>query len=186
MEDREIIELYFQRDESAITQTELKYGQYCYSVANHILDNHHDSEECVNDTWLHTWNTIPPKFPSSLRLFVGRIARNLAFDRYKHQVRLKRGGASVTLALEEIADIVSDTEEADSLQSEQALMCAVNEFLRSLSERDRNIFLNRYYYVKSSKEIAHKYRLKEDTVQKILYRTRVKLKEYLTDKGYKL
>ena len=184
MEDREIIELYFQRDEAAIEKTACKYGQYCYSIANQILDNHQESEECVNDTWLHTWNSIPPRKPNNLRLFVGRIARNLAFDRYKHQARLKRGGAAITLALEEIAEIVSDT--AESEQSEQVLMCAVNDFLRSISKRDRNIFLNRYFYVKSSKEIAKKYGLKEDNVQKILYRTRTKLKEYLIDKGYQI
>lgn len=184
MEDRDIIELYFQRNEKAIESTDKKYGQFCYTIANRILENHHDSEECVNDTWLHAWNTIPPQRPDSLRLFVGRIARNLAFDKYKQQYRLKRGGGIVTIALDEIAEIVSDTEDLEL--NEKNLMCAVNVFLRSINERDRNIFLNRYFYMKTSKEIAQKYRLKEDNVQKILYRTRTKLKEYLIDKGYQI
>ncbi len=184
--DLQIIELYFKRDEKAISETADKYGKYCFSVANNILSSEQDAEECVNDTWLRAWNSIPPQRPGNLRLFLAKIARNLAFDRFKKLRRKKRGGGEIVLALEEIGEFVPGGDRVQSELEERELMRAVNRFLHSLPERERNIFINRYFHVETAKLIAEKYGLTEGNVQKILSRTRMKLKKYLETEGYSI
>lgn len=184
MNDRQIIKLYFDRDENAIAETARKYGTYCFSVANNILQSDQDAEECVNDTWLRAWNAIPPQEPDCLRLFLAKITRNLAFNRYKEQNRQKRGGGVITVALEEIDSFLPASDRVETQAEEEELMRTVNRFLRSLSERDCNIFINRYFHVESVRAIAKAYGLTEGNVQKILLRTRNKLKRYLESEGY--
>lgn len=184
MDDRQIIELYFARDERAIAQSAQKYGSYCFTVANNILQSERDAEECVNDTWVKAWNAIPPQRPEHLRLFLAKIVRNLAFNRLKEQNRQKRGGGAVVLALEEIDAFLPASDRVETQAEEAELMRAVNTFLRSLSGRDCNIFINRYFHVESTKAIAKAYGLTEGAVQKILLRTRNKLKRYLESEGY--
>lgn len=183
MDDRQIIELYFDRDEKAIAETSQKYGIYCFTIANGILQSDQDAEECVNDTWLRTWNSIPPQKPNCFRLFLARITRNLALDKCKERSRQKRGGV-VLLALDEIDEFLPAPDRVETQAEEEELMRSINRFLRSLTERDCNIFINRYFHVESAKTIADKYDLTEGNVQKILLRTRNKLKRYLESEGY--
>ncbi|MBE6738271.1 MAG: sigma-70 family RNA polymerase sigma factor [Ruminococcaceae bacterium] len=184
MEDKEIIFLYNLRDENAIRETDKKYGKYCFSIADNILHDFETSKECVNDSYLKTWNSIPPKAPSSLRMFLAKIVRNLAFDRYKSKARQKRGGGEVSLALEEIKDFLPAKEQVETALEETELIAHINRFLRSLSSRDRCIFINRYFHVEPASTIAQKYSTSENNVHKILSRTRNKLKEFLTEEGY--
>ena len=184
MDDRQIIALYFARDEIAIAETARKYGTYCFSVANNILQSDQDAEECVNDIWIKTWNAIPPQRPNSLRLFLAKITRNLAFNRFKEQNRQKRGGSVIVVALEEIDEFLPSSDRVETQAEEAELMRAINRFLRSLSERDCNIFFNRYFHVESTRTIAKAYGLTEGNVQKILFRTRNNLKRYLESEGY--
>ena len=184
MDDREIIELYNQRNERAIVETSKKYGSYCFSIALNILENEQDAEECVNDTWVRVWDAIPPQAPACLRLFLARITRNLAFDKFKEKNRTKRGGGEMTVALHEISEFLPAAEHEKTEAEDEKFMRDVNRFLRSLSERDCGIFINRYFHTESTETIARKYGLKEGNVQKILFRTRIKLKKYLESEGY--
>ena len=184
MEDTLIIDLYFERNEQAIAETEQKYGKYCFTVANNILSNGQDSEECVNDTYVKAWNSMPPQRPSALKLFLARITRNLAFDKVKKETRQKRGGSNLTLALDEISEVVSDGESVEDEIEAKELMLSVNSFLRTLTARDCNVFVCRYFYLDSIDKIAEKYGLSDKNVSKILSRTRIKLREYLINKGY--
>ena len=164
MEDSAIIDLYWAREERALSETDAKYGGYCRSIAHNILKNREDSEECVSDTWLHAWNAMPPQRPSILSSFLGRITRNLSFDRCRRQNAEKRGGGLLPLALDELAE-------------------AIDRFLRTLPERECSIFLRRYWYVDSVQDIAARYALRENTAKSILFRTREKLRRYLAGEG---
>lgn len=186
MDDKKIIELYNQRDESAIDHTAKRYGRYCFCIAKNILSSEQDCEECLNDAWHRVWNSIPPKKPSNFRLFLARIVRNLAIDKVKSDSRQKRGGGQLDLALEEIGDIVSDSESIESQMEYEALIRSINSFLRNIPERDCNIFISRYFYIESTQIIADKYSVSEANVHKILSRTRSGLKEYLRSEGYEI
>ena len=186
MDDKQIIELYNLRDEQAIKHTESKYGRYCFSIAKNILSNEQDCEECVNDTWNRAWNAIPPKNPNNFRLFLGKIVRNLAIDKVKSESCQKRGGSEFTLALDEIGDIVSGDDTFEQNIEYEMLVKSLNVFLRSLPERERNVFINRYFYIMPIEDIAKKYSLSAQNVHKILSRTRIKLKEYLRVEGYQI
>ena len=184
MDDRQIIELYFERDEKAIVETQNKYGKYCFTVANNILSNEQDSEECVNDTYNKTWNAIPPQNPNRLKLFLARITRNLAFDKIKSENRVKRGSGELVLALDEIGEIVSDNTYIGAELESKEFMQTVNAFLHTVTERECNIFISRYFYIESIDEISKKYRISKVNVNKILSRIRAKLKLYLEKEGY--
>ena len=184
MDDREIINLYNLRNEQAIAETSEKYGKYCFSIAHNILRCNQSSEECVNDTYLKTWNSIPPSRPNSLRLFLAKIVRNLAFDRYRESTRKKRGGDETILALEEIRDFLPISGQAESTFEEIEFMDFLNKFLSLTEKRDRCIFINRYFHVESVRTLAGKYNLSENNIHKILSRTRIKLKEFLEAEGY--
>ena len=182
MQDSQIIALYFARDEKAIEETASKYGALCTRIAHNILQNMQDSEECVNDTWLCAWNSMPPANPPILRTYLGRITRNFAINRYKAQHRQKRGGHTVE-AIAELGDIASPETEVQAQMDKQEFARVFNAFLYSLPERDCNVFLRRYFYAESAQEIAKRYGLKQDNVLKILSRTRQKLKDYLKEEG---
>ena len=184
--DEEIVALYWSRNEEAIRQTADTLGHYCYTVAYNILGNTEDAEECVNDTYLALWNAIPPARPASLKHFVTRILRNLALNRYKEQNRDKRGGGQVPLALEELSEVVSDTEDIPADYAKKELLKSISVFLRGCSARDRGIFLDRYVRLESTETLSARYRIKEAQVLLILSRTRKKLKAYLDKEGYTL
>lgn len=184
MQDNQIIALYNARDERAISQTAQKYGGYCMSIAQNILHNMQDSEECVNDTWLQTWNSIPPACPTVLKSYVGRITRNLSLNRYKAKHRDKRGGGEVALALDELGEVAADEYEVQTQMERMEFADAFNRFLWSLPKRECNIFIRRYYHLESVDEIAKRYGLSHANVFKILSRTRQSLKAFLEKEGF--
>ena len=186
MEDEQIIALYWSRDEHAIVETDRKYGTHCRSIAWNILHSEGDSEECVNDTWLRTWNTIPPQRPERLGAFLGKIVRNLAFDRYKAANAQKRGGGEVETVLEELGECVGATASAESHYFAKEFSVAVNLFVRGLPEREGNIFVRRYFFTESADQIGKRYGITVNNVTVILSRSRKKLREYLQKEGYGL
>lgn len=184
MEDEQIIELYTARDERAITQTDQKYGAYCLQVANSILGDEQDAEEMVNDTWLRAWNTIPPRKPNMLKLYLAKITRNLSFSRYRAVTAEKRGGGQMVLALEELSQCASNVDAPESLVELGELTASIQRLLETLTDRDRHVFIRRYFFVEATADIARRYGLKESNVLMILTRTRKKLKAHLIKEGY--
>lgn len=184
MEDAQIIELYWQRDDTAIEKTDEKYGGYCYTVANRILSSHEDAEECVNDTWLRAWNAMPPQRPQLLKMFLAAITRNLSFDRVKAAQTTKRGGGALEIALDELGECVGGSDDAESSAIAQALGESINEFLSTLAARERVIFLRRYFFVESPAEIAQRCGISAGNVNVSLHRTRKKLREHLEKEGF--
>lgn len=186
MEDKSILDLYFARDEQAITETDQKYGGYCHSIANRILNSNEDSEETVSDTLLQTWNAIPPQRPTFLRLFLAKITRNLAFTRWRKLSALKRGGGETELVLEELSGCIPGREQIDDRLNAKELAAAIRSFLDTLPDRDQDIFLRRYFFVEDAQAIAVRCGIRRSNVNVILSRTRSKLKAYLTEEGYDL
>ena len=186
MEDKAILDLYFARNEEAITETDRKYGCYCYSVANRILNSNEDSEETVSDTYLQAWNSIPPNRPNFLKLFLAKITRNLAFSRWRKQTADKRGGGETDLVLEELAGCIPGTEQIDDQLNAKELAKAIRTFLDTLPEREHDIFLQRYFFIDDAETIAERYGIRRTHVNLILSRTRMQLKTYLTQEGYYL
>lgn len=183
MDDRQIIALYNERSEAALSETAKKYGRYCRTVAYNILRNEEDSEECVNDTWMRAWESIPPRCPERLAAFLGKITRNLALNRYKHYSREKRGGGQTLLALEELTECIPATDGTEEAVEEALLVDALNRFLEGQPAEKRKVFLRRYWYLCSVKEIAEDFGLTESNVKMTLLRMRSKLKQTLEKEG---
>lgn len=181
MEDSGIVALYLARDERAVAETAEKYGGRCYAVSYQILRSREDAEECVNDTYVKTWNAIPPQRPHYLGAFVQKIARNLALTAYQAARAQKRGGGQPPAPLQELADCVTGNPEA-MLESAE-LSRALDRFLRTLSQKERCVFLRRYWYADSISEIAQQCRMAPGTVKSSLHRTRAKLKQFLQEEG---
>lgn len=186
MDDNGIIRLYWDRDDRAIKATSEKYGRYCKVIARNILNSEEDAEECVNDTYLHAWNAMPKHWPEQLAAFLGKITRNLAFNKYKHNRTEKRGGGETALVLDELTDCISDTDDVEQIADRNELIKAINLFVRTLSARKRDIFVRRYWYADSVSSIANDYGMLQGTVSKTLERTRKQLKAYLTERGFEL
>ena len=184
MTDEEIVQLFFQRKEEAVQEINRKYGSYCFKIANNILNNREDSEECVNDTWMQTWNTIPPTRPKYLRLFVAKIVRNLSFSRFKLKNAKKRGSGEMMLVLEELEECIAGQSDVETLYIAGELQTAINEFVNNLPEKEGNIFIRRYFYAESMKDISRRYAVSENNVRVILSRTRAKLRVKLKKEGY--
>lgn len=184
MEDQKIVELYFERDEQAIKETEAKYGKLCYSIIYNVLNNHEDSKECMNDTYVGIWKAIPPARPSSFIAFVCRIARNLSLKRLEFMKREKRS-ADVMLSLDELQAVLPDENYALDV-SDEDIGRLISRFLHSQKEDVRNIFLRKYYFFDSIREIAERYSFTESKVKNILFHTRNKLKEYLVKEGVEI
>lgn len=141
MEDREIVNLYWERNSNAIKETASKYGGYCKAIAKNILGNNEDAEECVNDTYLNTWNSIPPNRPNVLSTYLGKITRNLSFDRFRQRHADKRGGGEIELVLDELGECVSGADSVEQKVEKKELIRAINSFLDTLSQEKCNIFL---------------------------------------------
>ncbi|MBQ2928262.1 MAG: RNA polymerase sigma factor [Oscillospiraceae bacterium] len=184
MEDEEIMDLYFSRDERAVVETDRKYGPYCFSLAHAILNNPQDAEETVNDTYLHTWKAIPPKRPRYFRIFLAKITRNLAFSRWRSDTAQKRGGGEMVLVLEELSECIAAPGDVEESLAGKELVKAIRNFLDTLPSREQDIFLRRYFYVEESDAIARRYGMKAATVLRTLSRTREKLRKYLAKEGY--
>lgn len=183
MDDQKIIELYWRRCEDAIAETAHKYGPYCRRVAYNILQDHADSEECVNDTYLRAWNAIPPKRPERLRAFLGKIARNLALDRWERQSAEKRGRGQASLALEELEECLPAPSGGEQTADGLALKELLDRFLAGLEAERRRIFVRRYWYLDSVKEVAAALGVGESSVKMTLLRLRRELKEFLEKEG---
>ena len=186
MEDEKIVQLYWDRNEQAITATAEKYGNYCTSIARNILGNAEDAEECVADTYWNTWNTIPPHRPVVLSVFLGKITRNLSLNRHKYNTAEKRGGGQTMLVLDEIAELVSGKEDADQQIRQKELVCSIDVFLDRLPEKNRCIFVCRYWYFDSISDIAKRFKMTENNVSATLSRIRGKLRRHLVERGFEL
>ena len=184
MEDEKIVALYWDRNEQAISESSDKYGKYCGHIAHNILFDQADEEECVNDTWMHAWNAMPPNKPSVLSVFLGKITRNLSFDCYRRKNSQKRGGHGIDLVLDELEELVSGAEDPEEKFQKKELTAEINCFLRSLSEDKRYMFISRYWYADSVADIAERFGRSEGNVSVILNRLRNKLKAHLTERGY--
>lgn len=183
MEDKQIVDLYWARDEAAIAETDRKYGRYCHYIAYQIVSCHEDAEEIVNDTWLRTWNAIPPQRPDPLKPFIGAISRNLALDVWREKHAEKRDG-QVPLALEELSDCVSDPNAQSDVGADAALADALNRFLRSLPAETRSLFVRRYFYMSPLSELARDFGMKESGAAMRLLRVRRRLADYLKKEGF--
>lgn len=184
MEDEKIVSLYWQRSESAIRETEIKYDRYLTKIAQNILDNLEDSRESVNDTYLAAWNSMPPHRPAILSTYLGKITRRLSIDCFRTRYRDKRKGSQYALSLEELGDCVSAGNTTEDIINVRLLADTIGIFLRLQPEDARNAFIGRYYYLDSLKEVAAYCGMTESRCKMLLYRTRIALKEYLEKEGF--
>lgn len=184
LEDEMIIALYFDRDERAIRETDLKYGNYCRKIASRILTDRQDAEEAVNDTWLQAWNSIPPCRPGVLKLYLASVARNLSFSRFRANHARKRGGGEVELALEELGECVGCGDDPALQVEQRELIRSIQGFLAGCPKRERDIFLRRYFFLDSVETIARRSEIGQGNVHVILCRVRKKLKAHLQKEGY--
>ena len=183
MEDNAIIELYWQRNDSAIYETAAKYGRYCQRIAYNILSDKRDTEEVVNDTYLHTWNCIPPHRPQVFSAFLGRITRNLSLSCYRRLHAQRRGGGAVDVALSELDECVPSLMNVEIAVEAEELSEAISLFLSQLKEAERNIFVSRYWFFASIGEICKSSGYSKSKVESMLHRTRLKLNTYLKKEG---
>lgn len=183
MEDKAIIDLYFARSERAISETSVKYGGFCYSIAYNILSNREDSEESVNDTYLAAWNNIPPRHPAVLGAFLGKMTRYISLNRWKHNAAKKRGGGSVELALEELEACVSAGDATVQQFARKEITRCVNRVLEGLPKTERQVFMCRYWYLDSLEVICANFGFSESKVKSMLHRTRGKLRRALEEEG---
>jgi len=183
MDDNSIIELYFSRSEDAIRETDRKYGRYCRRIAENILSDSEETEECVNDTYLDVWNSIPPERPVSLRAFAGRITRNNAINLFRRSRREKRGGGQTDAVLSELYECTDRSSDVEMLCDSRVLADEIAEFLRGCSREKRIVFVQRYWYLMSIREISVKNNIKENQVKSILFRMRAGLKKHLKNRG---
>ena len=183
MEDSQIIDLYWQRSDRAIEETDRKYGRYCHAIAFNVCPSREDAEECVNDTWLQAWNRMPDARPQVLPAFLGTITRRLAISRLRTQNRKKRGGGEVPLALEELAECIpGDADPAKSVEA-QELRTAIRRFVSGLSEDERQVFIARYWYLAPVEEIARRMQFSTAKTKSMLFRTRGRLHEMLREEA---
>ncbi len=186
MDDKQIVDLYWERSEAAIAETDKKYGRYCHYIAYQILYSDADAEEIVNDTYLKTWNTVPPNRPDPLKPYLGMITRRLACNAYEAKHAKKRGGHQLSLVLDELSECIPDGNSGEDIEESVALRDALNRFVRSLPSKTQKIFVRRYWYASPVSEIAEAYGMKENHVSVLLYNTRKKLKGFLSKEGFEI
>ena len=183
MDDNQIIDLYWARSQQAIAESESKYGAYCRAVARNILNQTEDAEECVNDTWLRAWNVMPPQRPVFLQAFFGKLTRNLSLDRWRRDRAQKRGGSQVELALEELEDCLAARDRVDEELDARQTAGLISAFVRGLPERDRVLFLRRYWYLDDIQSLAKRMGMGQSQVKSRLHRIRLRLKSELEKEG---
>jgi len=178
--DEQIIELYWARSETAISETEAVYGRYCHKIAMNVLSNREDADECVNDTYAHAWNAIPPKRPNKLSAFLGRITRNVALHVWEKRQAGKRGGGQFEIVLSELDEVLSDGGGGIERQIEAASVTeALNRFLSAQSDVNKQLFVRRYWHTDSLEEIAADLGMSVSKAKSILFRMRKNLKIHL-------
>ncbi|MBQ2676531.1 MAG: RNA polymerase sigma factor [Clostridia bacterium] len=186
MDDKQIIGLYLKRNEAAISETQNKYGRYCHYIAYNILGSDQDAEECVNDTCHKVWYSIPPEQPHNFSAFIAKITRNLALDKYRKYAAKKRIDSQTALALDELSECIPSPCDVESVADKMDLSDALSRFIKSLSPQSRKVFVRRYWYLSSIKEIAEDYNISESKVKMLLLRTRNKLKLFLEKEGVQI
>ena len=184
MEDGRIVELFWKRSELALEETAKKYGKYCYSIAFNILGNPEDADESVNDTYLGAWKSMPPHRPAVLSTFLGKITRRISLNRWRYQNRKKRGHGEVPLAMEELSWCLPSGENPEETVVMQELVRGIDCFLSQLPDTERDVFMCRYWFFAPIREIGERFGFTESKTKSILYRVRIKLKEYLRKEGY--
>ncbi len=184
MDDKSIVRLFLQRSESAISETAKKFGRYCFKIAYNILANHEDAEECVNDTYNTAWNSIPPSEPPVLSVFLGRITRQAAIDKFRYRNAEKRGGGEMPLVLDELHECIPDITDTECELEKNRLAEVMKAFITSLPSTEKKIFLCRYWYMKSISEIAMQFDFSQSKVKSMLFRTRNKLRQKLIKEGF--
>ncbi len=186
MDDKQIVDLYWQRDQTAIAATQKKYGAYLTKIAYNILADHEDSEESVNDTYLRAWNAMPPHKPEGLGAFLAKITRRASIDRFRKRTRDKRRASEYALSLEELGDCASSSGSPEQELDIQLLGEAINAFLRAQSADVQHTFIGRYYFLDSVKAVADYCGMSEAKAKSMLYRTRDLLRDHLTKEGFAL
>lgn len=188
MEDSEILALYRERSEEAIQQTEQKYSRYLTVIANNILNDREDSRECVNDTYLRAWETIPPRFPERLAAYLGKITRDISISVYRKKHAAKRGGheSEYAVSLDELAECISGQESPEHTLDVKLLAAAIGDYLRAISKQSRIEFVQRYYFCEPVKAIAEYSGRSESAVKSGLLRTRRGLRTHLEKEGFEL
>ncbi len=184
MEDAQIVDLYWQRSGEAIPVTAERYGNYCAAVARNILADDRDAEECVNDTWLAAWNSMPDNRPAALPPYLGKISRNLALDRLAARRAAKRGSGETPAVLEDLAECLPGGEDPESAAEVKELADRINRFLRTLPETERLIFVSRYWYMAPIEETAERFGFTRVKTAAMLHRTRKKLHTQLKKEGW--
>ena len=184
MEDAQIVSLYWQREESAIRETETKYSRYLTKIAYNILSDMEDSRESVNDTYLAAWNSIPPHRPGVLSTYLAKLTRRISIDRFRYRTRDKRKGSEYEVSLSELSDCVSGGNTTEEAVNVKLLADAIGIFLRLQSEEARNVFIGRYYFLDSVKDVAAYCGMTESKCKTLLHRTRLALKDYLVKEGF--
>ena len=183
MDDAKIVELYWARSDAALTETAKKFGPYCHTIAYNVLENVEDSEECVNDTYMRAWNSMPDKRPAALAPYLGRITRNLALNRIIEKNTLKRGGGEAALALDELDECTASSYSLEREVEAREIAAAMNRFLSKLPDTERALFISRYWFMASVRELAEKFGFSESKTVSMLRRTRLKLRKFLTGEG---
>lgn len=186
MQDEKIVALYWKRDESAIAETKMKYERYLIKVAHNILDDVEDCQESVNDTYLAAWNSMPPHRPSILSTYLGKLTRRISIDIFRRKNRLKRQASEYAISLTELEDCVSLRNTPDEELEVKFLADAINAFLRSQTEEARNLFVGRYYFLDSLREVAEYCGMSESKAKTMLFRTRCSLRTYLEKEGFQV
>lgn len=186
MEDERIVSLYWDRDETAIRETEIKYDRYLTKIAYNILNDTEDSRESVNDTYLAAWNSMPPQKPTVLSTYLGKLTRRISIDRFRYRNRDKRQASQYALSLSELDECVSGGNTTEDAVNLKLLAEAIGNFLRTLPEETRAAFVGRYYYLDSVREVAAYCGMTESKCKSLLHRTRLSLKDYLTKEGFDL
>ena len=186
MEDKQIVALYLQRKEQAIDETAAKYRSYCFSIAYNILANYEDAEEVLSDTYIGAWTAIPPHRPADLATFLGKITRRLAIKRWRADRAKKRGGGELPLVLEELAGCIPAGDDPAQAMETAELGRVLNEFVRTLPETERKVFVCRYWYFDPIRSIGERYGFSQSKVKSMLSRTRKKLLAHLEKEGIPL
>ncbi len=186
MQDEKIVELYWQRDEAAIQETQLKYDRYLHKIAYNILEDEEDSKESVNDSYLAAWNSMPPHKPVTLSTYLGKLTRRISIDIFRKRNRQKRKNSQYSLALTELEECVSAGDTTAEAVDAKVLGEVLSAFLWGISEEARHVFLGRYYFQDSVKEVSRYCCMSEAKVKSLLYRTRLELKTYLEKEGYEV
>ena len=184
MLDEEIVNLYWKRDERAVQETKTAYGKYLFKIAYNVLADFEDSRECVNDTYLAAWNSIPPQRPNVLSTYLGKITRRISIDIFRKKHREKRQASEYALSLDELQECVPGGNLPEEELEVKMLAKSINEFLRTQPDEARNLFVGRYYFLDSLRDVARYCGMSESKAKTILYRTRCNLKTYLEKEGF--